>query len=232
MESKKYSLAEVIKSGINARLIDLHTALPGEVQSYNSTLQTVDVKVSIDRYINGKKVSYPILQSVPVVFPRTGKYSISFPLESGDGVLLIFNERNLDNWYGVGSGQEPIDGRKFDINDAVAIPGLFPSLGVMIPPPQQAIEIRGDKLFIGDPLGVLTPIVTTGTGPGTPAGKPVQIPLATKDLVSIISALIDLVDGAFYGIGPAGPAGGGGGIDPVSSSALQGLKADLESLKP
>lgn len=231
-KSSKYSLADVIMAAIDSRLINTHTAIPGEIVSYKKSEQTAQVKVAIERSIEGEVVNYPILDDLPVVFPRSSAGGILFDLLPGDGCLLVFSERNLDRWRSSGSGQPPLDGRKFDISDAMVIPGLFPTSDKATP--KGGTELRGEKIFVGNPTGVLTPIVTTGAPPGTPTGKPVSVAGESLGLVEAISALIDLVDGAYYGIAPTGSAvdtGGGGGIDAASSTALQNLKADLAKLK-
>jgi hypothetical protein len=48
------------------------------------------------------------------------------PLTRGDYVLLVFCERSIDAWLSIGGIVDPDDYRKFDLSDAVAIPGLFP----------------------------------------------------------------------------------------------------------
>ena len=40
----------------------------------------------------------PVIQSVPVLFPRTKLSFIHFPIEVGDYVLLIFLERSIDKF--------------------------------------------------------------------------------------------------------------------------------------
>lgn len=149
MNSEEYSLLDAIDIAIKAAQLDTHTAIPAEVISYDSKKQTVQVQISIDRSVNGKQIKYPILEEIGVVFPRSAKGGITFPLAKGDGVLLVFSERSLEAWKS-GNGKVPLDGRKFDINDAVAIPGLFNKAGAMSPPPANGTDVRGDKILIGN----------------------------------------------------------------------------------
>jgi hypothetical protein len=54
-----------------------------------------------------------------------GAYKITFPVAAGDIVLLCFAQTSLDNWLQLGGVVDPQDSRKFDLSDAIAIPGLL-----------------------------------------------------------------------------------------------------------
>jgi hypothetical protein len=100
--------------------------LPGRVESYVYNEQRATVKPLIKKmYINGDIVELPILVNVPIIFPRTMTSGVVFPIIRGDGVLLLFADRSLERWYSSGDDVEPGDSRKFDLSDAVAIPGLY-----------------------------------------------------------------------------------------------------------
>ena len=75
---------------------------------------------------NRVAVDLPIINNVPVIFPRTGDSHILFPVKSGDFGQIIFNDRSIDLWQTAGAEIDPQDSRKFDLNDAVFVPGLFP----------------------------------------------------------------------------------------------------------
>ena len=108
-----------------------NTAIPAFVVSYNAQKQTVDVQVPfVDYYEQAgtdepQTHAWPELPDVPVIFPRGGDWSISWPLKKGDNVLLVFSQRSIDDWY-ITNGQgsvSPQDLRAHDISDAFAIPG-------------------------------------------------------------------------------------------------------------
>lgn len=126
------TLPEVIRFAIDARLRDVHVALPGRVESYDAEEQKADVKPMVRDLVptrNGEEVeeTLPIIPNVPVMFPRGGTYFITFPLAVGDFVLLVFNERSIDNWAsGNGAEKNPDDFRTHNLTDAVAIPGFYP----------------------------------------------------------------------------------------------------------
>lgn len=120
-------LANVLKNASNQMMAQMHTCLPGVVVSYDYTKQKASVKPSIKRkYKDGRVDSLPVIVSVPVVWPRSSNASMTFPVNKGDGVLLVFSERALELWLTQGGETEPGDTRKYDLTDAIAIPGLYP----------------------------------------------------------------------------------------------------------
>jgi hypothetical protein len=95
----------------------------------------------------------PVINNVPVIWPRTSLGSISFPLTHGDGVLLIFSERSLDEWLSNGGALAPNDPRQFDLSDAIAIPGLF-SFATQMPSTVNntdfVINFKNEQIIIRD----------------------------------------------------------------------------------
>jgi len=120
------SLAYVLQTAINSVLSTVHTAFPGQVDSYDYTTCKASIKPSLSRtYDDGTVIEPPVIPNVPVLWPRTSLGSISFPLQRGDGCLVICSERSLDEWLLKGTQQAPSDNRMFDLSDAIAIPGLY-----------------------------------------------------------------------------------------------------------
>ena len=81
----------------------LRVAMPGIIQSFDPSTVTCTVQPAI----YGQKVSddgkaaseaIPILPDVPVVFPRGGGCTLTFPVKPGDECLLVFSDRCIDFW--------------------------------------------------------------------------------------------------------------------------------------
>lgn len=112
--------SDIFLNSVNSVLNSLHTATPGQIVSYDHTQNKAIVQPLLNKaYKTGSK-EMPLLNNVPIVFPK----GIYFPILPGDNVLLIFCERSIDLWKSVGGQVTPDDPRKFDLNDAVAIPVL------------------------------------------------------------------------------------------------------------
>jgi Phage protein Gp138 N-terminal domain len=120
------NLITVIQHIIDDALSSMHTAFPAQIERYDFTTAKADVKPLLSAvYPDGSVMELPVIPNVPVLWPRTSLGSISFPLQRGDGCLVVCSERSIDDWLTLGGINEPTDSRKFDLNDAIAIPGLY-----------------------------------------------------------------------------------------------------------
>lgn len=122
---------DVTRAAINVALSELHTSLPGTVKTFDRDTQTVSVQPMVKRAIkrlNGDLTheTLPIVQNVPVMFPRGGGCSIQWPISEGDAVLLVFSEAATAQWRATGQISEPGDLRRHDLSYAYAIPGGAP----------------------------------------------------------------------------------------------------------
>lgn len=144
------TLAEVLTAAIDSRLGLLHTALPGRVESYDAASQKATVKPLIQNVElpdEGAEILdvLPVLHDVPVVFPRTAGFFLSLPVAKGDLVLLVFLERSADLWlHSQGGDTNPVDPRRHDLSDAVAIPGLFPFPRALKNAATDGVKLGGD----------------------------------------------------------------------------------------
>jgi len=113
---------DIFRDSVYSILANVHTSLPGIIVSYDPSTNKAQVQPALNKNFTSGEMPMPILQNVPIVFPK----NITFPINAGDYVLLIFSERSLDLWKSVGGQVTPTDPRKFDLSDAIAIPGLMP----------------------------------------------------------------------------------------------------------
>ena len=124
----KLTLDDVVKNIVDIRISNIHTALPGIIQTYDAAKQKASVIPAIKKtYIkDGKTITeqMPVIENVPVCFLRSKHSSITFPLKQGDEGLIVFCERSLERWLASGGVTENGDPRKYDLKDAVFYPGL------------------------------------------------------------------------------------------------------------
>lgn len=112
---------------ISTALSEINVSLPGRIISYNSNSVRAVVQPTIPkRLANGEVLNAPQIVNVPVMFPMTdingAVAQVTLPVKSGDGCLLIFSQRSLENWLS-GSNDAPDDPRMFDLSDAFCIIG-------------------------------------------------------------------------------------------------------------
>jgi len=134
------TLASNIEQGIRNILKDVHTSMPGIIETFDPVKQIASIQPAIKRIFktnDGDKeiltpTDLPILINVPIQFPRGGGFSLTFPVKKGDECLLVFCERSFDNWHKFGGVKEPGAKRFHSLSDATAFVGLS-SLANKIP---------------------------------------------------------------------------------------------------
>lgn len=132
-EDDSPELAGVISSAIESKLVDVHTALPGRVESYDAGRQVADVKPMLRRVIRQEDQTrvaeeLPVIPCVPVLWARGGGAFAALPLAAGDFGLLVFTEYSADRFRSTGDDVDPGDERRFDLANAVFLPcGFYPS---------------------------------------------------------------------------------------------------------
>lgn len=145
------TLTDVLKKAIDQTLINIHTSMPGIIESYNPATGLASVKPSLKRKYAGEvdSMEYPVISGVPVVFPRTANAFLYLPITKGDNVLLVFAERSLDRWLEKGGMVAPEDPAKFGLNGAIAIPGLYAKTEPITPNGEMAsVELANDTAYI------------------------------------------------------------------------------------
>ncbi len=125
-------LQDVIDAALQKAFAELYVCRVGKVVSYDAAKQSVDVQpIHRETYFDedGEEhtTGLPVIHRVPVMFPGAGDFRITFPIQQGDDVLLVFSDVGLDKYLSNG-GQDidPIALHQHDLTDAVAIPGLHP----------------------------------------------------------------------------------------------------------
>jgi hypothetical protein len=118
-----FEYAELVRRAIEARVSNIHTAIPGKVVSYDDQAQTADIEPQL-RY-NGEVL--PVVQKVRVGWPRGGDGYIVFPMAAGDFGLLICCERDITAWVTSGEAQDPGYVGKHALGSAVFYPGIYPN---------------------------------------------------------------------------------------------------------
>lgn len=119
---------EALSSLASAISSSLHVAVPGVIESFDPDTVTCVVQpvVKSGAMASDGTIStedYPLLVDVPVVFPRGGGCTLTFPVRAGDECLVVFADREIDFWWQSGGTQESASVRQHSLSDAFAIPG-------------------------------------------------------------------------------------------------------------
>jgi len=105
---------QVFDTILAARLRSVHTAMVGEIRSYDEGEQTAEVTLAVQlENTDGEFVTVPPLGDVPVLWP--GAWA------AGDTCLLVFAEESFSKWFDTGSVEQPEVLRRHGLH-AVCIP--------------------------------------------------------------------------------------------------------------
>ena len=207
----------------------LWTALPGIVQSFDPVAMTCEVQPAIQgkmRLEDGgvQVVNLPLLLDCPVVFPRGGGCSLTFPIKAGDECLVVFSCRAIDIWWQQGGVQPPAETRMHDLSDGFVIPGPYSQPQVIPDVSIEAVELRTDdrsaRLSIF-PSDHLVEVETVGNMVGTVGGT-VTVTAGGDVTLTCPKLTVDCPDTTFTGnVTVQGLITGNGGFTVTGGSGVQ-----------
>lgn len=116
VEQVEHTVRDLIGSNI-------HTAMPGQILSYDAELGQCEVQPVGSYYCSGFEMEYPVISGVPVVMPCSAEgVGFCFPIREGDSCLLVFSEQSMSAWMTETS--EAQSDERFELQNCIAIPGL------------------------------------------------------------------------------------------------------------
>lgn len=144
--------------------MSLRVAIPGIIRSWNAATQTVSVQAAISEQIVCNSESFrrkhgankgfeklPELQDIPIVWPRSGGYMITFPISVGDECLVIFSDTCIDSWWQDGCplgedgeyvSQNAMSERRHDLSDGFALIGPWSQQKLVTAYSENAVQLR------------------------------------------------------------------------------------------
>jgi hypothetical protein len=114
-------------------MLKLNCHAIGTIQSFDPAEQTAAATVNYrktfklpnEQGVYGlTTVPYPQLVDCPVIFLGGGGASLTFPVAQGDECLVLFNDRDLDNWFQGNLNAPPATPRLHSFSDAIIMVGL------------------------------------------------------------------------------------------------------------
>jgi hypothetical protein len=114
----------------------------GTIQTIDYATMTATIQLLFQKQMrDGTYRNIPPLSDVPLVTLQGGGFSLEFPIAAGDTALVLFADRNIDNWFTSGGVMPPADGRLHALSDAIAIVGLN-SVAQPLTPTTSSSEVR------------------------------------------------------------------------------------------
>lgn len=123
------TLAEILDFAFKENFEAMNFCLPAKVERYDNTLQQVDAQPLLKKKFtdeNGiiRSENLPVIPNIPVLFPGSNGFSVTFPVSKGDTVLLVFCDQSLDEWLSQDDTVDPKDNTRNSLTNAFAIVGL------------------------------------------------------------------------------------------------------------
>ncbi len=149
-------LVQQVKSLVADSINQMHTVLPGKIVKFD-TAKCLALVQPVGKFAkpDGTMMDLPQVSDVPIVFAQSANQqaAMAYPINEGDGCLLLFAEQALDCWRSGGEEEVKSD-LKFDLTNCIAIPGLFVPANKLLTEAceKQAIiiEQRGKRIAVSE----------------------------------------------------------------------------------
>lgn len=117
-------LTTYVDMKLREMLLNLNCHLIGTIESFDAAKQTASVSINYKLNFAGQLKEYPLLPDVPVFVLGGGNRGVTVPIVKGDTCLVLFNDRNVDNWFATGNVTSPANLRLHDLSDGFALVGF------------------------------------------------------------------------------------------------------------
>ncbi|MDE2403042.1 MAG: hypothetical protein KGL90_15405 [Burkholderiales bacterium] len=140
---------EALRMAMGGHQAQMWTALPGLVVSFDASSMTAVIQPAIggvqtDQSGERQATTLPLLADVPVVFPRGGGCTLTFPVTAGDECLVVFSSRPIDSWWQSGGVQRPADARMHSLADGFALVGPMSKAKAISAVSTSKVQLRTD----------------------------------------------------------------------------------------
>lgn len=191
-------LEKRIKLGLNCHHI-------GKIQSFDALTQTAKVTINYTKTfsqinsVGEAKVitaNYPTLIDCPVICLGGGLGSLTFPISSGDECLVLFNDRDIDNWFSGSSSSAPATPRTHAFPDAIILVGVRSLANVLPAYVTDAVTLtyQGNLIQIFSSKVLIT--LTGGTSLELDATGKLKITNSTGEFVAALVQLFTDIQNA------------------------------------
>ena len=104
----------------------------GKINSIDRSAGTVSIIIQIKREAaDGTSTSIPMLTDCPYFVLQGGGAYIDMPITAGDYCIVLFNDRDIDNWWKTANVTTPASIRKHSLSDGIALVGISPTTKVL-----------------------------------------------------------------------------------------------------
>lgn len=223
----KQSATPSLADTFNLKALELKLAINchaiATIQSFDPASQTVtatvnykktsfnlvkDATTGVSTY-QSVLVNYPVLVDCPAIVLSGGNSSLTLPITKGDECLILFNDRDIDNWFSGAAPTGVATGRLHSFADGIALVGLHSTNKFLTNYDMDRAVLRKGNAMVG--VGKNNELV--------------KIANEVTTLKTVINGLIDVIKAAVTIGGPTTQV-----LDPATQAALQSYKTTVGGL--
>ena len=148
---------EVLQGALEARLLEVHVSIPAVVKGYDATTQKISAqpvnrRAFLDETGARQTEDAVVITDIPVAFPCSLTDGMTFPVNVGDTVKLLFAESSIAMWLRRDGFVDPADDRKHALSDAVCVGWVHSFSNPIQNVSSTDVVIRAkNSLLLGDP---------------------------------------------------------------------------------
>ena len=226
--SNEPDLQDVIDGSIEDLLYSFNCHRVGVIESFNALEQTATIRM-VDKGVlinaNGETlIEYPPLVDCPIFVNKGTNGGLTIPINNGDTCLILFNDRDLDNWLVDGLTQRPNTLRAHTLSDAIAIVGIRNQINKIGDYNNEATELN----YLSNKISLDTTKISllNSSGGSIVLGDKLELKNTTENLKDLIDELITIVTN----LKTVDPISGNLPIDGATASALTVLSTRVGDL--
>ena len=213
-----FNLQETLEAWKRAIFLELNCHAIATVQSVDTGRQVLTAQMNYGKTFaqagpNGDVIAvqkdYAILVDCPFIIMGGGGASLTFPVAQGDECVIMFNDRDIDNWFAGASRGSVATNRAHSFADAMALVG-FP-LNPVFDPMRALLAFGANGAAVGVEIATKVKIYNNLTTLNTllqnlctqlqaitvtcaAAGNPSSVPLNAAAIASIASQIGGLLE--------------------------------------
>lgn len=149
-------LIDLVKKDI---LLSLNAHHVGTVRQFDSATQTATVSINYKKTLfqpnavtgayEAQALDYPLVLECPVIVLGGGTAALTFPILPGDECLVLFNDRDLDNWFQGNVGAAVATGRLHSFSDGIVLVGLRSTPNILLDYDTTRAALRNGETVVG-----------------------------------------------------------------------------------
>lgn len=161
---------EAWRIAFNGLISGVWTSMPGYIVSYDADTNTATVQLGVNGLVTApddsvSPVNLPLLPDLPVMFPRGGGCTLTFPVKEGDECLVLFAARACAAWKASGGVQPPNQPRTHSLADGFIYLGPMSQANKVSGISTDKAQLRSDdgSTYVElDPSGQIVNVVAPG----------------------------------------------------------------------